>query len=344
MVMRNCADRVLDLIDELSNPSCVGLDPRIENIPEFLIKEALKKFNLKHGEINQNIKTAFKATAWVIERFNRMIIDATWDVVPAYKPQSAFYEQYKAPGMTALENTIRYIQSKGRIAITDAKRNDIEDTAQAYANAHLGIVQLITGVDVPAFNADMLTVNAYLGSDCVRPFIDTCKRHDKGIFLLAKTSNPSSQELQDMEFVEKHGGRRAYEQVALKAEFWGRELRGNRGYSSIGMVVGATGDTPEKVREQAKIIRRLNAYGIILVPAYGRQGAFGRDTVPNFNGDGYGGIVNNGRDLIFAYQNEPYKSKYKPEDFTKATREATIAMRDDIVGALREAGFKRWLQ
>jgi orotidine-5'-phosphate decarboxylase len=342
--MRNCADRLLDLIDELGNPSCGGLDPNIDNFPDFIIKEALKKFGLKPREKDQNIETEFEATAWAIEQFNKRIIDSTADVLPAYKPQSAYYEQYKASGMKALENTIRYIQSKGRIAITDAKRNDIQDTAQAYANAHLGIVPLITGVHAPAFYVDMLTVNPYLGSDCIRPFIDVCKIYGKGIFLLAKTSNPSSQELQDLELAEKHGGRNVYEQVALKAEILGRELIGNRGYSSVGMVVGASGETPEKIREQAKIIRRLNAYGIILVPGYGSQGGFGIDTVANFNGDGYGAIVNNARKFIYAYMFEPYKSKYRPEEFDKAAKQAAIDMRDDIVGALKEVGFKRWLK
>jgi len=340
--MRNCADRLLDLIDELGNPSCGGLDPNINNFPDFIVKEALKKFDLEPRKPDQDIEKEFEATAWAIEQFNKIIIDSTADILPAYKPQSAYYEQYKAPGMKALENTIRYIQSKGRIAITDAKRNDIQETAQAYANAHLGMVPLITGVYAPAFYADMLTVNPYLGSDCIRPFIEVCKLYGKGIFLLAKTSNPSSQEVQDLELAKKHGGRDVYEQVALKAEILGRELIGNRGYSSVGMVVGASGETPEKLKEQAETIRRLNAYGINLVPGYGTQGGFGIDTVANFNGDGYGAIVNNARKFIYAYMSDPWKSKYKPEKFDKAARQAAIEMRDDIVNALREAGFKRW--
>ena len=343
--MRNFADRLLDLIDELGNPSCAGLDPRPENIPSFIIKEALKKFGLKPGDMSgDSIKNGFRATAYAIEQFNRMIIDATYDILPAYKPQSAFYEQFGAPGIEAFENTVRYIQSKGRIAINDAKRNDIDDTAQAYANAYLGVVSLITGVDISAFNVDAMTVNPYLGSDSLRPFIDVCKRHGKGIFLLTRTSNAGGQEIQSMAFHEKHGGRKLFEQVALKAEILGRELIGERGYSSLGLVVGATGATPEEIREEARTVRKLNPTAMILVPGYGHQGGLGRDVASNFNGDVYGAIVNNARKLIFAYMSEPWKLEYRPEDFDKAARQAAIDMRKDIVGALRESGFKRWLQ
>jgi orotidine-5'-phosphate decarboxylase len=261
-----------------------------------------------------------------------------------YKPQIAFYEPFKEHGIRAFEETVRYAQSKGRIVICDAKRNDIADTAQAYADAFLGEVGLITGVIVPAFSVDALTVNYYLGSDCVKPFIEVCKRNGKGIFVLAKTSNPSSVELQDLELAEKHGGRKLFEQVALKMEILGRELVGDRGYSSLGLVVGASGATPEQVREQASKIRRLNSYSINLIPGYGQQGGMGKDVVPNFNREGYGGIVNNSRGIIFAYMKEPYKSKYRPDEFDKAARESALFMKDDIVGALKEASFKRWSQ
>lgn len=339
--MRNFADRLLDLVDELGNPSCAGLDPDPDKIPDFLIKEAMREFDVKPGETGED---AFRASASAIEKFITRIIDATSDIVPVYKPQAAFYEQFKSFGIEALENIIRFARSKGRIVIVDGKRNDIESTARAYANAFLGTVPLITGANVPAFDADALTVNAYLGSDCITPFMDVCRLYGKGIFVLAKTSNPSSQELQDMRFDERYGGRTLYEQVALKSEIWGRGLVGDRGYSSLGIVVGASGTTPEQLREQARTIRRLYATAIILAPGYGGQGGLGADIVPNFNGYGHGAIVNNARDLIFAYKNEPYKLKYRPEEFDQASRQAAIDMRDDIVKNLREAGFKRWLQ
>jgi len=337
--MRSFADRLLDSVDELGSPVCVGLDPRLDNIPSFILKEAMKEYDVKPGESSEN---AWLASVKAIELFNKKIVDATVDIAPIYKPQSAFYEPFKKFGMGVLEETVRYVQSKGRLVIVDGKRNDIGDTAQAYADAYLGTVGLITGVTVSSFNADALTVNPYLGSDGLKPFIDVCKRDGKGIFVLDKTSNPSSLELQDLEFAEKHGGRKLYEQVALKMEILGRELIGERGYSSLGLVVGASGATPEQVREMSATIRRLNPFSIILVPGYGHQGGTGKDVVPNFNREGHGAIVNNSRGVIFAYAREPYKSQYKPEDFDKAARASALAMRDDIIGALKEAGFKRW--
>lgn len=337
--MRNFSDRFLDLADELENPSCVGLDPRIENIPPFILRQAMKEFDVRPG---QNDEAAWMASAKALEIFNKGIIDATADLVPVYKPQLAFYEVFKSPGIKAFDETVRYVQSKGRLVIGDGKRNDIADTAQAYADAHLGTVTLVTGVITPAFNEDALTVNPYLGSDGLNPFIDVCKKYGKGIFVLTKTSNPSSVELQDMQFAEKHGGRKLYEQVGLKMEILGRDLIGERGYSSLGLVVGASGATPEDVRKMAASIRRHNPYAIILVPGYGAQGGMGKDVVPNFNRDGHGAVVNNSRGIIFAYTREPFKSKYKAEEFDIAAKEAALSMRDDIVGALRNAGFKRW--
>lgn len=337
--MRNFADRLLDLIDELGNPSCIGLDPRIDNIPKFILQTAMSEFDVKPGETTEN---AWKASGRSLELFNQRIIDATFDIVPAYKLQWAFYEIFKEHGVKAFNETARYIQSKGRIVIGDGKRNDIADTAQAYADAHLGMVTLVNGVIVPSFNEDALTINPYLGSDGIRPFIEVCKLYGKGIFVLDRTSNPSSIELQDLEFSRKHGGRKLYEQVALKMEILGRDLIGEREYSSLGLVVGASGATPEQIRGQTAAIRKLNPYAIILVPGYGHQGGMGKDTVLNFNREGYGAIVNNARGIIFAYTREPFKSQYRPEEFDQVAREASIAMRDDIVGSLREAEFERW--
>jgi orotidine-5'-phosphate decarboxylase len=224
----------------------------------------------------------------------------------------------------------------------DGKRNDIDRTAQAYANAHLGVVTLVNDVITPAFDADALTVNPYLGSDGLRPFMEVCKQFGKGIFVLDVTSNASSIELQRMQFAAKHGERELYEQVALKMEVLGRDMIGERGYSSLGLVVGASGATPEDIKKMSTRVRELNPYAIILIPAYGTQGGRGKDVVANFTREGYGGIVNNSSALIFAYQREPFKAQYRPEEFDQAARAAALAMKDDIRGALKNAGFRRW--
>lgn len=337
--MRNFADRLLDEIDQYDNPSCLGLDPRLDDIPDFVKRQAMKEFDVKPGETGE---AAWMASAKALEIFNKMLIDATHDIVPAVKLQWAFYEQFKRHGTSAFEETAKYAKSKGKIVIGDGKRNDIADTAAAYANAHLGVVGLITGVSMPAFDEDALTINPYLGSDGITPFADVCKRHGKGVFVLTKTSNNSAMELQDLKLAEKHGGRKLYEQVALKTEILGRDILGERDYSSLGIVVGASGATPEEVRKMARRVRELNPFAIILVPGYGQQGGTAKDAVAAFNGPGYGAIVNNSRGLMFAYKREPYKSKYRPEEFDKATEEAAVDMKDALRSSLREAGFRRW--
>ena len=338
--MRNFTDRLIDEIDKYDNPSCIGLDPRIDEIPTFLAEAAMKECDVKPGDISN---AAWAASARAIEMFNERLIDATHDLVPGYKLQWAFYEPFKEHGVRAFEKTANYAKSKGKIVIGDGKRNDIADTAEAYADAHLGVVGLVTGVYVSGLNEDALTVTPYLGSDGLRPFIDVCKRFGKGIFVLTKTSNNSGVEIQDLMLAENHGGRRVFEQVALKAEILGRDLLGKRGYSSVGIVVGATGNTPEELRQQAKRIRELNPFAITLVPAYGQQGGTAKDTVPAFTGEGYGAIVNNSRGIMFAYQREPYKDKYRPEEFEKASRDATLAMKDDMRNTLKASGFRRWV-
>jgi orotidine-5'-phosphate decarboxylase len=323
--MRNFADRLLDKLDEVQNPSCIGLDPRIADIPNFIKEEMLDK----HGK-------SFKAVGYAIFEFNKRIIDATRDIVGVYKPQMAFYEQYGPWGVYAFQETAQYIKSRNRIVIGDAKRNDIRDTAQAYSDGHLGTVELIDGSHTSGFDVDAITVNAYLGSDCIKPFVDNCKKFGKGIFVLVRTSNPSSGEFQDRRFDEQYGGRRLYEEMALYVNQWGQEVVGDRGYSSVGAVVGAT------YPEQAKRAREIMERSIILVPGYGFQGGMGRDTIPNFNRDGYGAIVNSARGIIFAYQKELYRAQFREEDFDKAAREAALDMRKDLLSALKEAGISRW--
>lgn len=327
--MTNFADRLLDAIDEKQNPCCIGLDPRIKNIPQYIKNNAV--------ELNGN---NFIAVSQAFLDFNKGVIDATHDIVPAYKPQMAFYEQYGVYGVSAFEKTVEYIKKMGCIAIEDAKRNDIGSTSKAYADGHLGEVELCDSSSISSLGVDAMTVNAYLGSDCINPFVENCKKHGKGIFVLVKTSNPSSGELQDIkvgtdEEAEAVGYTPTiFTRMAELVDKWGQELVGKRGYSSVGAVVGAT------YPEQAKIARKLMSKAIILVPGYGAQGARGKDVLPNFNKDGQGAIVNSSRGIIFAYQREPFKRD--EAEFDHAAKESALAMRDDIVSAMKEAGISRW--
>jgi orotidine-5'-phosphate decarboxylase len=318
--MENFADRLLEAIDKKQNPVCIGLDPRIGKIPQYIRKEKIDEYG--------NNKTAV-AEAFV--EFNREIIKQTHDIVPAYKPQMAFYEQYGLHGIHAFERTVDAIKSNGCIVIEDAKRNDIGSTSKAYSDGHLGEVELCDGSKEPSFDVDAITVNGYLGSDCIKPFVENCKERGKGIFVLVKTSNPSSGELQDVKAVATEN---VYSQMALLVNKWGREVVGDSDYSSVGAVVGAT------YPEQAVTARRLMPDSIILVPGYGAQGGGGKDTLPNFNEDGQGAIVNSSRGIIFAYQKDPFKRD--ETDFGLAAKDAAIAMREDIVAALKGAGISRW--
>lgn len=315
-MIKNCADKLLDLIDEKQNPSVVGLDPSIEQFPSFL------------KEKRKDDPNAFQAVAETIVEFNCLIIDAVADIVPAVKPQMAFYEQYGSFGVKAFEETVDYAKQKGLLVIDDSKRNDIGSTAAAYANAHLGRSAILDGSRVPALDADYLTVNPYLGSDGIKPFIDACREFGKGIFALVKTSNPSSGELQD-KMVE---GRPVYEVVAELVEEWGRDLVGERGYSSIGAVVGAT------FPEEAERLRAVMPKSIFLAPGYGAQGGTAKDLLPCFNDDGYGAIVNSSRGIIYAYSKDQYKDRFAEEEFHLAARQAALDMRDDIVRTLKENG------
>ena len=316
MLDKNLVDRLLEKIDEKKNPSCVGLDPRIGRIPKFIREEALEKFS-----------DPFEAVSYSFIEFNKGIIDAVKDIVPAVKPQMAFYEQYGSEGVKAMEETIEYAKKQGLIVIEDVKRNDIGSTAEAYASAHLGEVELSDGETKPSFDADMITVNAYLGSDGVKPFLDVCKKYGKGIFILDKTSNPSSGELQDKKI---EGDGKVYEKMAELIRKWGEDLIGERGYSSVGAVVGAT------YPEEAVKLRKMMPRSIFLVPGYGAQGGTADDIIPCFNDDGYGGIVNSSRGIDFAYQKDEYE--YEPEEFDKASREAAFEMKDDIWKSLKKGG------
>lgn len=311
----NFADRLLDAIEKKQNPTVVGLDPRLESIPSFIKTEMVNKYGKN-----------FEAAGACFFEFNRIIIDSVHDIVPAVKPQSAFYEQYGQHGMRAFNATVKYAKSKGLLVIDDAKRGDIGTTSEAYAKAILGDVFLFNS-QVMSSDCDCVTVNPYLGSDGVMPFVEQCKQHGKGIFVLAKTSNPSAGELQDL-FV---GKKRVYEIIAELVQKWGEDTEGSLGYRSIGAVVGAT------YPEEAKVLRKLMPKSIFLVPGYGAQGGGADGTVPNFNKDGQGAIVNNSRGIIFAYEKAGSENH-----FDIAARNAALKMKEDLNNALQKAKIRRW--
>ncbi len=315
-------DRLLEKIDEKQTPCIVGLDPVIGKIPKHLIK----------GNSFKDVGNAFR-------EFNFAIIDAIYDLIPAVKPQMAFYEKYGTEGVKAFKDTVDYAKSKGLIVIEDGKRNDIGSTAQAYADGHLGVVQT-DSLSLPSLDVDLLTVNPYLGSDGIKPFIEVCKEYGKGIFILVKTSNPSSGEFQDkfLEVTEEENielnqlgvsidnKTQLYNIVALQVNRHAQNLKGKRGYSPIGAVVGAT------YPGQAETLRKIMPNSFFLVPGYGAQGGTADNVVPCFNSDGYGAVVNSSRGIIYAYQ------KYKTEKFAEASREATKLMIKDINSALERNG------
>ena len=315
--MENFADRLLEAIEKKQNPSVVGLDPRLKQIPSFIKEEQIAKSG-----------RTFEAAADSIFEFNKKIIDAVKDDVPAVKPQMAFYENYGAQGVRAFQQTVEYSKKAGLLVIEDAKRSDIGSTAQAYADGHLGRVDLF-GEEKPNHDVDCMTVNAFLGTDGVQPFIDMIKKYGKGIFVLAKTSNPSSGEIQDL----KAEGKTIYEVMGDLVNKWGEGTEGSRGYSSVGAVVGAT------YPEQAVTLRKLMAKSIFLVPGYGAQGGGADDVIPSFNKDGFGAIVNSSRGIIFAYEKS---EKFKEDKFELASAEAAADMKDAITKALKKAGICAW--
>lgn len=302
--MNHFADHLTDRISHLANPTVVGLDPRLAQMPEFIRADALKEF----GQTTQ-------AVAEAIIRFNKGIIDAISDLVPAVKPQIAFYECYGYQGFRAYEETVRYAQEKGLIVIGDAKRNDIGSTAEAYANGHLGKVDVF-GAPQKTIAADALTVTPYLGTDGILPFTQVCEAEGKGIFVLVRTSNESADEIQGQAI----GDELMDEHVATLVEGWGRELIGESGFSAVGAVVGAT------YPEEARVLRNIMPNQIFLVPGYGAQGGDAESVKYCFHKNGTGAIVNSSRDIIFAYQ----KNGQPGEAYAEAAREAAIRMKEDL--------------
>lgn len=305
--------RLIENIKKTGAPIVVGLDPMLSYVPEQVQKKAFEEF----GE-------TLEGAAEAIWQFNKAIVDAVWDLIPAVKPQVAMYEQFGVPGMAAYEKTVSYCQEKGLVVIGDIKRGDIGSTSEAYAVGHLGKVQ-VGSRSWSGFHEDFATVNPYLGSDGVKPFLKVCKEEKKGIFILVKTSNPSSGEFQD----QMVDGRPLYELVGEKVAQWGEEVMGDD-YSYVGAVVGAT------YPEMGKVLRRVMPRSYILVPGYGAQGGKGKDLVHFFNEDGLGAIVNSSRGIIVAYRQEQYAS-YGAENFAEASRQAVLDMAADIRGALEAA-------
>jgi orotidine-5'-phosphate decarboxylase len=294
-------------------PIVVGLDPKLSYIPE----EILKKSYTAYGE-------TLEGAADAIFRFNRGIVDAVYDLVPAVKPQVAMYEQFGIPGLMAFKKTIDYCHSKGLLVIGDVKRGDIGSTSESYAIAHLGKIQVGSQTYEP-FGEDFATVNPYLGTDGVKPFVDICRKDSKGIFVLVKTSNPSSGELQDRLV----NGKPIYEHVADKVYEWGKDcMDGN--YSEVGAVIGAT------YPAVGKQLRQDLPHSYILVPGYGAQGGKGKDLVHFFNPDGLGAIINSSRGIIAAYLQPAYE-KFGPEHYADASRQAVLDMKEDIHNALDQA-------
>lgn len=303
-------NKLISNIRKTNAPIVVGLDPMLNYIPEHIQKKAFAEF----GE-------TLEGAAEAIWQYNKGIVDATFDLIPAVKPQIAMYEQFGIPGLIAYKKTVEYCKSKDLVVIGDIKRGDIGSTSAAYAVGHLGQVQ-VGSKKYAGFDEDFATVNPYLGSDGVQPFMDVCKEEKKGIFVLVKTSNPSSGEFQDRVI----DGRPLYELVGEKVAQWGDELMGD-GYSYVGAVVGAT------YPEMGKVLRKIMPKTFILVPGYGAQGGKGADLVHFFNEDGLGAIVNSSRGIIAAYKQEKYK-EFGAENYADASRAAVKDMIADISGAL----------
>jgi orotidine-5'-phosphate decarboxylase len=309
----NFSDRLAKAIKEKNNPTVLGLDPKLEFIPDSIKKACFK-----------DCDCSFKAAAKSIVEFNIGLMDATYDIIPAIKPQVAYYEMLGPEGISAFNQTIQYAKQRGFVVIADGKRNDIGPTAEAYSCAFLGKTSLLdTRRDV--FNADALTVNAYLGIDGIKPFLNDCTQEEKGIFILVKTSNPSSGQFQDLKLED---GRRIYEMVADLVNEWGEPLIGNSGYSSVGAVVGAT------YPDQLKALRERMPKTWILVPGYGAQGGGSKDVAAAFDKNGLGAIVNASRSLMCAHKLDFWKDRYSCEDFREAARAEAIRMRDDILSAI----------
>ncbi len=307
---KHMINKLVRKIQQTGAPIVVGLDPMLSYIPEHILKEAFEEY----GE-------TLEGAAEAVWRYNQVLVDHIYDLVPAVKPQIAMYEQFGVEGLRAFQKTVDYCRKKDLVVIGDVKRGDIGSTSEAYAAGHLGKVT-VGSKRISVFQEDFATVNPYLGSDGIRPFIKVCKEEKKGIFILVKTSNPSSGEFQDRII----DGRPLYEWVGEKVAEWGEEHMGDS-YSYVGAVVGAT------YPEMGKILRKIMPKSFILVPGYGAQGGKGEDLVPFFQKDGLGAIVNSSRGIIAAWKQEKYAG-FGARNFGEASRAAVLEMKADISGAL----------
>ena len=304
-------DRLIEGIVKMQNPTVAGLDPKLDYVPASIKESCFEKYG----------KTLEGAAAALLE-FNKSIIDKIYDIVPAIKPQAAYYEMYGWQGVKALCETIAYAKSKGMFVITDGKRNDIGTTMEAYATAHLGTTD-VAGEEIDAFGADALTVNGYLGTDGIKPLAEICDKKDKGIFVLVKTSNPSSGELQDMKL---ENGSTVYAQMGSMCENWGESLMGKYGYSGVGAVVGAT--YPDQLAE----MRAKAPHTFFLVPGYGAQGGGAQDAKNAFDKRGLGAIINSSRGIMCAWK----KQGLTEDDFAEAARAEALRMKEDILSTIGE--------
>ncbi|MCS7075539.1 MAG: orotidine-5'-phosphate decarboxylase [Bacteroidia bacterium] len=306
MKLSTFADRLYNAIEQKNAPICVGLDPFLEKLPSHILTQ-----------YRQELGDTMQAITQAILSFNCQIIDAVADIVPAVKPQIAFYEQYGIAGLEAYRETCLYAQKKGLLVIADVKRNDIASTAQAYAQAYLGKTNIF-GQEIEMFPSDAVTINAYLGKDGIEPFIQACKIYSKGVFVLVRTSNPSARDFQDKTLIQ---GATLFEAVAEEVNEWSKVIMGECGFSSIGAVVGAT------YPEQAKRLRQIMPNTFFLVPGYGAQGATAKEVEPCFI-QGKGAIVNASRSILYAFDPQ------KPEQFADEARKAAVTMQQDILSVL----------
>lgn len=309
-------DELIDKIINCRNHTIVGLDPRLQYIPKHIGDEAREA--IPEG-------SSASITAEAFFRFNKEIIDNVYDIVPAVKPQIAFYEQYGTAGFECFIRTCRYAKSKGLLVIGDVKRGDIGSTAEAYSDFYLGNKEESPEIDC-------ITINPYLGTDSMTPFVKNCKTNGKGIYALVKTSNKSSKDIQDLE----SEGKKIYEHVAELVVRLGEDLIGKYGYSSVGAVVGAT------FKNEGIKLRELMKRVYFLVPGYGAQGGTAEDAAVCFNDDGLGAVINSSRGIIAAYMNEAYRERFSEKEFGQAAREAAIAMREDINNELAKTGKIPW--
>ena len=307
--MKAQIDLLIEKIKQTKNPTVMGLDPRYEMLPKC---------------VTDKYPSTLEGVSEAIIEYNKALIDSTCDIIPAIKPQIAFYEMFGIPGMKAFKETCSYAKQKGMIVIADIKRGDIGSTAQGYSNAYLGKTK-IGDIEESIYDIDFITVNPYMGTDCVKPFIDDCKKYNKGLFILVKTSNPSSGELQDLKLED---GQEVYKRVADLVEKWGTDLIGENGYSSIAAVVGAT--YPKQLEE----LRLLAPHTFFLIPGYGAQGGKPEDIALGFDDNKLGGIVNASRSLMCAYKSDKWKDKFSEEDYAQATRAEAIRMRDELNSVL----------